>query len=378
MTAQEALKRNEKAQGLKVWQVDDTWFYVESEDGKIAYKCCISDHGDYCSCGDFATRGKNDPQFKCKHLLAVMNSIPRNEVMEAQILDKRKPKLDERFIKQIEGKDFALYSGLLDLAHQKNLTSMEVDLLQYPTKENEHTAICRATGKTAGGGIFIDVGDANPMNCNAKVAKHIIRMASTRAKARCLRDLTNIGMTCLEELGDLTEVIGAENEAGRAVQAPKRDNVKKFPAKQVQAAHPGNGDGRKQENENPIPDQGKAEMAVQGNTPAVPAAEAPASKAEAQRAGAKPETAVAKPLAKETKAPVKAKSGNGNGNGKDKAEKIPMMSEAQKSAIYNLSRRRGISVEELENMAQQTFTMPVENLTHENAVSFIRTLQQAA
>jgi len=31
MTAQEALKRNEKSQWLKVWQVDDTWFYVESE-----------------------------------------------------------------------------------------------------------------------------------------------------------------------------------------------------------------------------------------------------------------------------------------------------------------------------------------------------------
>jgi predicted nucleic acid-binding Zn finger protein len=97
MTAQEALKKNEKAQGLKAWQVDDTWFYVESEDGKIAYKCYISDHGDYCSCGDFATRGKNDPQFKCKHILAVMNSIPKNETLEAQFLEKRKPKLDERF-----------------------------------------------------------------------------------------------------------------------------------------------------------------------------------------------------------------------------------------------------------------------------------------
>jgi RecB family exonuclease len=93
---------------------------------------------------------------------------------------------------------------------------MEVDLLQIPTKENEHTAICRATGKTANGGLFIDIGDANPMNCNSKVARHIIRMASTRAKARCLRDLTNIGMTCLEELGDLTEVVGAM-EFGSAI-----------------------------------------------------------------------------------------------------------------------------------------------------------------
>jgi hypothetical protein len=188
-------------------------------------------------------------------------------------------------------------------------------------------------------------------------------MASTRAKARCLRDMTNIGMTALEELGDFNEVIGAENESGRTVQSPKKDNVKKFPVKQAQAAQPGNGDGRKHENENSVPDQGKVETAVQGNTPVLSPAEAPANKAEAERAGAKPE--------KTPKVPVKtaAKSGNGNGNGKDKPEKIPMMSEAQKSAIYNLSRRRGISIEELENMAQQTFTMPVENLTHENAVA---------
>lgn len=33
-------------------------------------------------------------------------------------------------------------------------------------------------------------------------------MASTRAKARVLRDMTNVGMTCLEEPGDLNEVIG--------------------------------------------------------------------------------------------------------------------------------------------------------------------------
>ena len=177
-----------------------------------------------------------------------MNSIPRNEVLEAQILEKRKPKLDERFIKSIDGKDFALYVGLLDLAHQKNLTSMEVDLLQYPTKENEHTAICRATSKTANGGLFIDVGDANPMNCNSKVARHIIRMASTRAKARCLRDLTNIGMTCLEELGDITEVIGAEDEAGRTAQV-KKDNIRKFAPKQAKAAQPVNIEGRKPDNE---------------------------------------------------------------------------------------------------------------------------------
>ena len=364
MTGAEAIKRNEKSQALKVWQVDDTWFYVESEDGKIAYKCCLSDQGDYCNCGDFATRSKNDPQFKCKHLLAVMNSIPRNEILDAQFLEKRKPKLDERFIKQIEGRDFALYSGLLDLAHQKNLASMEVELIQRPTTENEQTAICKAIARTANGGIFIDVGDANPKNCNSKVVRHIIRMASTRAKARCLRDLTNIGMTCLEELGDITEVSGLEDEAGKAV-APKRENVRKFTPKQS-VQKPSDDQTKPDTKADPEPQESMpaAASTVQASVQTAPQeVQAPVNET-------KPE-AVTKPPVRETRASAKVKSGNGNG-------KIPMMSEAQKSAIYNLSRRRGISVDELENMAMTTFNMPVENLTHENAVAFIRTLQQAA
>ncbi len=367
MTAQETAKRNEKSQWLKVWQVDDTWFYVESEDGKIAYKCCISDQGDYCNCGDFAQRGKNDPHFKCKHLLAVMDSVPRNEVMEAQIMEKRRPRLDDRFIKQIDGKDFALYAGLLDLAHQKNLTSIEVDLLQFPTKENDNTAVCKAVAKTSTGGVFVDVGDANPNNCNSKVARHIIRMASTRAKARCLRDLTNIGMTALEELGDFSEVIGADAMDNRAPQPVKKDNVKKFSPKPAQAAQPVNGEGRKQVNDNAVPDRNKVEVAVQTDTPVLPPAEAPANKAAAGKTDKTPKAPAVSGQA--------AKSGNGNGNGKTK---IPMMSEAQKSAIYNLSRRRGVSVEELEAMAQNSFSMPMENLTSADASTFIKTLQQAA
>lgn len=371
MTAQEAVKRNEKSQWLKVWQVDDTWFYVESEDGKIAYKCCISDQGDFCNCGDFATRSKNDPQFKCKHLLAVMNSIPKNEVLEAHFLDKRKPRLDERFIKQVDGKDFVLYAGLLDLAHQKNLISMDVELLQYPLKDNDHTAVCKAIAKTATGGPFIDVGDANPVNCNAKVAKHLIRMASTRAKARALRDLTNIGMTALEELGDLSEAIG-ENDHVKAQM--RKNNVKPFPAKQAQAAQPGNGDGRKPKNENPIPGQDKVQMAVQHDTPVLPPAEAPADKPETERAVAKP--------GKASKVPAKAaqavKPDNGNGNGKVKPDKIPLMSEAQKSALFNLSRRRGISVEDLGKRVQDKYGIPVEQLSSTNAGEFIRSLQQSA
>jgi hypothetical protein len=54
------------------------------------------------------------------------------------------------------------------------------------------------------------------------------------------------------------------------------------------------------------------------------------------------------------------------------------MSEAQKRAIYNLSRRRGISVEQLGQMTLDAYGCQLENLTSSDASSFIRQLQQAA
>jgi hypothetical protein len=117
--------------------------------------------------------------------------------------------IDERFVVNLQGKDFVTYAGLLDLAHQKGLKSIEVDVLQFPTKENNMTAICKATAKTKDE-IYTDIGDANPQSVNKNIAPHLIRMASTRAKARALRDLTNIGMTALEELGD-DDVIGSNS-----------------------------------------------------------------------------------------------------------------------------------------------------------------------
>ena len=120
--------------------------------------------------------------------------------------------IDERFITTIQGKEFVLYAGLLDLAHRKGLKKLVVEILQLPAEENDHTAICRAVAETNEGNVFTDIGDANPTNTNKKIIHHIIRMASTRAKARCLRDLTNVGLCAVEELGDINpDEIGGVN-----------------------------------------------------------------------------------------------------------------------------------------------------------------------
>ena len=113
--------------------------------------------------------------------------------------------IDSRFITTIQGKDFVLYAGLLDLAHRKGLRKLVVEILQFPAQENDNTAICIAVAETDDGEIYTDIGDANPANTNKKIVNHIIRMASTRAKARVLRDLTNVGLCAVEELGDVND-----------------------------------------------------------------------------------------------------------------------------------------------------------------------------
>jgi hypothetical protein len=334
MTTKEIQRRNEKAQDLKVLRADGTYF-VESAEGMVLYK--VNPTGEpekyVCTCGDYARGTKSDPNFACKHVLAVQSCVITEK---AEFMEKKKPKLDERFIKTIEGRDFVLYSGLLDLAHQKGLLKIEVEPLQYPTKENGNFAICKATALSKFGEVFSDVGDANPTNCNQKVAKHLLRMASTRAKARALRDFDDIGMTCLEELGDLDEVLGEEANGEKS-----RRNAPRKPTKPP---------------ETQPPQESKA-----------PAGEPKEDKGNGSNGG---NGSSAKTKAQEKKQEPKKDS--------KPDQPAPLMSSAQKNAIYNLSRRRGISVEELEKMSQQNYGVPLESLSSTNASAFIRTLQQSA
>jgi len=110
--------------------------------------------------------------------------------------------MDSKFIINLQGRSFVKYEGLLDEAHRMGLESITTDLLQIPGESNKNTAIVKAIATTEDGRVFHGLGDANPANVGRGVSQHIIRMAETRAKARALRDLTNIGMTAIEELGD--------------------------------------------------------------------------------------------------------------------------------------------------------------------------------
>ena len=158
------------------------------------------------------------------------------------------------------------------------------------------------------------------------IAEHILRMAATRAKARALRDMTNIGMTCMEELSDPEKVVA--NDLPPAKVKP----MKKAPVKSVAKAE------AKTKDFAPV-DQKQTE-------PEKETASGPVNKD--------------KPAEKQTEV------------------SYARFSEAQKRAIFNLSRRRGVSVEQLESMCQEVYGVKVDQLTAENAAKFIRTLQTAA
>jgi hypothetical protein len=123
----------------------------------------------------------------------------------------------EEFVVDLRGKQFVLFAGLLDMAHELGLTSITTELLQVPTTENGEVAICKAVVRMVEEGHepseFHGLGDASPRNVGKAIAPHIIRMSETRAVARALRLATNIGITSLEEIGGEETEEDTEHEA---------------------------------------------------------------------------------------------------------------------------------------------------------------------
>jgi hypothetical protein len=109
--------------------------------------------------------------------------------------------MKREFVINRHGKDYVLYAGLLDEAHQQGLRSIKTELVQVPSAQNGNVAICMAEVTTERGS-FAGIGDADPSNVNRMMVNALIRLAETRAKARALRDAVNVAMVAIEELSE--------------------------------------------------------------------------------------------------------------------------------------------------------------------------------
>lgn len=129
--------------------------------------------------------------------------------------NKEVPKLTDEFKDKftvfIKGTSAIKLQGLVAFAHIKGMWKFHTEIIQYPNKDNDWTAIC----KTVVGGYdwdpidkkiirveYSDIADASSKNCNPMVSAAYIRMASTRSQGRALRKYTNIDLVTSDELNE--------------------------------------------------------------------------------------------------------------------------------------------------------------------------------
>ena len=103
-------------------------------------------------------------------------------------------------IESAQNNDFLTYYDLLELAYRKNLVSMDVEILSYPTPENSYQALAKIVCQTSDGETFTEIGGANSDTCNSRDSSHLINRAILLSKIKGLKDLTCTGKTIREEI----------------------------------------------------------------------------------------------------------------------------------------------------------------------------------
>jgi hypothetical protein len=126
-----------------------------------------------------------------EELTATLEPEPSAEAVRAS-------RIPAGFLYERQGTTAIFFGGLLHMAHEQGLLSLTVDVVSV----SADLAVMRATARFKDGGQWTDIGDATPQNVGARIAPHFIRMASTRAMARCLRTALDIPYVCSVELAD--------------------------------------------------------------------------------------------------------------------------------------------------------------------------------
>lgn len=168
-------------------------------------------------------------------------------------------KVPRTFFNEREGRQYILYGGLVWLLHEQSKDSngrprfrITTSLTQEPTEANGHTAVASAEVAILDEkGVVVrstsGIGDASPTNTNRMVALHTRRMAETRAKARAMRDLCNVGVAAFEELGGdpdeherMTHTQAQQSRGGAPAQQQVQRNKPQPPPNAKSYLHPNN------------------------------------------------------------------------------------------------------------------------------------------
>ena len=77
---------------------------------------------------------------------------------------------------RLQGREYVTFRGLLFVAHEAGLESIDVKLVSWDPESRNAILMATVTGQR---GTFTDIGDASPTNVNRMIANATIRMASS-------------------------------------------------------------------------------------------------------------------------------------------------------------------------------------------------------
>jgi len=126
------------------------------------------------------------------------------------------------------------YPGLIRLGHKTaelfkgKLTCTKHKIVEMPSGENNNRctivvwlSVVDKEGKVISS--FPGIGDADSNSVTSMIKPHIIRMAETRANARALRLLTDVGMTAIEELDSFDSAVSEPPSRPRPRKEPEAE-----------------------------------------------------------------------------------------------------------------------------------------------------------
>jgi hypothetical protein len=193
-------------QGALVDNDDGTWTVASQSEPGTDYLV----RGTSCPCEDATYRAL---QGRCKHVLAILLLRKTQHLLEEahhlpvvpeadapapappDAVPLAVPEIDPRYVTTLHGKPFIQYAGLLQMAREQGLQSLEATW----TYHDDGLALAQAVAVFADGRRFVECGDSTPAS-GQRVGDAWRRLALTRAKARALRDALTLGICAEEEL----------------------------------------------------------------------------------------------------------------------------------------------------------------------------------